>query len=178
MDEGEVIVDRVDGAWVLTLRGEHDLSTKPSLREELEWALARGSTVIVDLSQVTFIDSTVLRGLIFGHDAAVKHNEHTVVVVAPRRGPRCTQLSACPHGMVAHACSNVPPTLDRLGLARSCHLPRRRRTTPSTGSSSSGRSSWSLTSRSCNGREGRCGGCGTCPPSAASVPDPVVKAAT
>ena len=36
MDGGEVMVDRVDGAWLLTLRGEHDLSTTPSLRDELE----------------------------------------------------------------------------------------------------------------------------------------------
>ena len=49
MDVGEVIVDRVEGAWVLTLRGEHDLSTNPSLRDELERAFDRGSTVIVDL---------------------------------------------------------------------------------------------------------------------------------
>lgn len=86
MDVGEVIVDRVECAWVLTLRGEHDLSTNPSLRDELERAFGRGSTVIVDLSEVAFIDSTVLRGLVYGHDAAVKHEEHTIAVVAPKDG--------------------------------------------------------------------------------------------
>jgi len=86
MDVGEVIVDHVDGAWVLTLRGEHDLSTNPSLRDELERAFARGSTVIVDLSEVAFLDSTVLRGLVYGHDTAVNHDEHTIAVVAPKDG--------------------------------------------------------------------------------------------
>ena len=86
MDGGEVMVDGVDGAWLLTLRGEHDLSTNPSLRDELERTLAHGSTVIVDLSEAAFIDSTVLRGLVYGYDQAAKHDEHTVLVVAPRGG--------------------------------------------------------------------------------------------
>jgi len=71
---------------VLTLRGEHDLSTNPSLRDELERAFDRGSTVIVDLSEVEFIDSTVLRGLVYGHDVAVNHEQHTIAVVAPKDG--------------------------------------------------------------------------------------------
>ena len=86
MDVGEVIVDRVEGAWVLTLRGEHDLSTTPSLRDELDRALGGGSTVIVDLSDVAFIDSTVLRALVYGHDEAVKQEQHTVAIVAPDGG--------------------------------------------------------------------------------------------
>lgn len=48
--------------------------------------MGHGSTVIVDLSEVAFIDSTVLRALAYEHDAAVEHEEHTVAVVAPKDG--------------------------------------------------------------------------------------------
>ena len=67
----------------VTLRGEHDLSTDPSLKDALQDAFGRGSKVVVDLSEVEFIDSTVLRALAYGRNEAVEHAEHELVVVAP-----------------------------------------------------------------------------------------------
>lgn len=56
-----------DSASVLAIRGEIDVSTAPELRDRL-LAVAQdgGQTVIVDLSEVTFLDSTALGVLVSG----------------------------------------------------------------------------------------------------------------
>ena len=83
---GEVVVERDRDVWVLTLRGEHDLATTPSLHEELERVFAAGSRVVVDLSEVEFIDSTVLAALAYGHDQVAGHEEHSLAVVVSEGG--------------------------------------------------------------------------------------------
>ena len=45
---------------MLTISGEHDLSTAPSLRRRLEVLLDEGTATVVDLSPATFIDSSIL----------------------------------------------------------------------------------------------------------------------
>lgn len=72
--------------WVLELRGEHDISTAPSLRDELERAYGSGSTVVVDLTGVEFMDSTVLQGLLYGRDVAAREVEHHIALVVPEDG--------------------------------------------------------------------------------------------
>jgi anti-sigma B factor antagonist len=58
---GELEVERTDaGLAVLTITGEHDLSTAPDLRRRLETLLNEAPGVIVDLSTATFIDSSIL----------------------------------------------------------------------------------------------------------------------
>ena len=60
-----ITVERDDGAHVLRLRGELDLRTVPKLRMRLAEALERGGgPVVVDLTDVTFIDSTGLSALL------------------------------------------------------------------------------------------------------------------
>jgi len=50
---------------VVSLRGEHDLSTSPALAEALADASALGSgDVVVDLSGVQFMDAAVIRELV------------------------------------------------------------------------------------------------------------------
>jgi len=85
MAVGEVVVEHDQDAWVVTLRGEHDVSTNPSLKNALQDAFGSGSKVVVDLSEAGFIDSSVLRALIYGRREAVEHAEHELVVVAPSR---------------------------------------------------------------------------------------------
>ena len=51
------------GVMVVTLRGEHDLSTRPELGEALARA-AEDASVLVDLSECDFIDSTVIGALV------------------------------------------------------------------------------------------------------------------
>ena len=54
--EGEIVV--------LVLHGEHDLSTAPDVRTEVDRAVGSGRDVIVDLSATEFIDSSILGVLV------------------------------------------------------------------------------------------------------------------
>jgi anti-anti-sigma factor len=42
--------------------------------------------VIVDLTQVEFMDSSVLRALAYGAQQSEQHVEHSIRIVAPREG--------------------------------------------------------------------------------------------
>jgi anti-sigma B factor antagonist len=56
-----------DSSSVLAIKGEIDVSTAPELRDRLlAVAQTGGETVIVDLSEVTFLDSTALGVLVSG----------------------------------------------------------------------------------------------------------------
>ncbi|MHB8244097.1 MAG: STAS domain-containing protein [Acidimicrobiales bacterium] len=66
MEEVFEIVERtVDKVPVLSIRGEIDVSTAPELRDRLLAVAQNGhETAIVDLSDVTFLDSTALGVLV------------------------------------------------------------------------------------------------------------------
>jgi anti-sigma B factor antagonist len=58
---GELALERNDaGLAVVTISGEHDLSTAPNLRRRLDSLLDEGTATVVDLSPATFIDSSIL----------------------------------------------------------------------------------------------------------------------
>ncbi len=66
-----IVVERAEpGVEVVTITGEHDLSTAPELQRRLDAALDSGAAVAIDLLQTTFIDSTVLRVLICTRERA------------------------------------------------------------------------------------------------------------
>jgi anti-sigma B factor antagonist len=60
------------GDWVVvTVSGEVDMATGPILRDDLLGVLARGNhRVVLDLSNVTFMDSSGLGALLGGHRRA------------------------------------------------------------------------------------------------------------
>ena len=61
MHPGEITVERGDsGVVVVSLMGEHDLSTAPAFRERLEEALALEAPIVVSLSRTEFIDSSII----------------------------------------------------------------------------------------------------------------------
>jgi anti-sigma B factor antagonist len=58
---GELALERKDaGLAVVTISGEHDLSTAPHLRRRLDGLLDERVATVVDLSPATFIDSSIL----------------------------------------------------------------------------------------------------------------------
>lgn len=58
---GEIALERTDaGLAVLAIKGEHDLSTAPVLRQRLDGVIAEGAPIVVDLSPASFIDSSIL----------------------------------------------------------------------------------------------------------------------
>ena len=68
---GELAIERTDsGVAVLTISGEHDLSTAPILRRRLGGLLDDGTAVVVDLSPATFVDSSILGVILDGRRRA------------------------------------------------------------------------------------------------------------
>jgi anti-anti-sigma factor len=59
-----------DGLSILLLAGELDLSTIPKVEPELSEQVSSGSAVVVDLSRLTFIDSSGIGLLIKAHQDA------------------------------------------------------------------------------------------------------------
>jgi anti-sigma B factor antagonist len=56
----------------LALRGELDLVSEPEVRAQIAGLCARGLDVVVDLAEVTFIDSSGLRALLGASRAAAR----------------------------------------------------------------------------------------------------------
>ena len=82
----EIEVRNRDGSTVVTARGEVDVATAPALRDGLEEALDRDiGAVVVDLTGVTFIDSTGLGVLIGARRRCVEAERELRVVVAEPR---------------------------------------------------------------------------------------------
>ncbi len=68
---GELALERNDaGTAVLTISGEHDLSTAPNLRRRIDSLLEDGTSMVVDLSPATFIDSSILGVILDGRRRA------------------------------------------------------------------------------------------------------------
>ncbi len=73
----EIKVEHDGDALVFRLRGSLDLATSPSVRAALYEAIDEGKyEIIVDLTELQFIDSTGLGALIGGHKRAVEHGGH------------------------------------------------------------------------------------------------------
>jgi len=70
---GELALERKEsGLAVLTISGEHDLSTAPNLRRRLDGLLDEGAATVVDLSSATFIDSSILGVILDGRRRAAE----------------------------------------------------------------------------------------------------------
>jgi anti-anti-sigma factor len=70
------------GLAVVSLRGEHDLSTAPELADALEQAGAH-SNVVVDFSECGFIDSSVIAVLITAARTVRARGEELLTVIPP-----------------------------------------------------------------------------------------------
>ena len=73
------------GTAVVTMYGEHDLSTEPALTRALDEGAAH-SDVVVDLSECDFIDSTIIAALLrAAHAVAQGGEQFSLVIPAARR---------------------------------------------------------------------------------------------
>jgi anti-anti-sigma factor len=75
-------MDNDDGRVVVRLSGEIDLSNVDDLEAEIGGAIAEAQNVVVDLTEIEFIDSRGLR-LLKRVSMAVAGREGTLLVVAP-----------------------------------------------------------------------------------------------
>jgi anti-anti-sigma factor len=80
----------VDGAgpsrWIVALHGEHDMTNRDRLHEKLAPLLTQATFVVVDLSPATFIDSSIVKELIAGHEQVDDVPAQQLAIVAPKDG--------------------------------------------------------------------------------------------
>ena len=92
--EGTVTCTPYDsrGAWLITLQGEHDLATRPTLERETRdiWPLCK--VAVVDLSDTTFIDSSVVKWLLRAESALEAAGGVTLSVVEGPPGSVANRL--------------------------------------------------------------------------------------
>jgi anti-anti-sigma factor len=93
-------------AWgvVVTLRGEHDLSTVAELDNALARALQQ-ARVLVDLSTCEFIDSTIIKALLAAHAQQLDSGGRFELVIPPeaRQVERLAQLIRLHEVMPIHS---------------------------------------------------------------------------
>jgi anti-sigma B factor antagonist len=70
-----------EGVSLLLLRGELDLASAAGLRSRVEAAAASG--LIIDLREVTFIDSSALRELLNAREELARHGSRLVLSGVP-----------------------------------------------------------------------------------------------
>lgn len=73
------VVPESDEIVALCFEGEFDVANVSALREQVAGVLASGNDVILDLSQATFIDSSVIH-VLFGAARAVEGRDQTVIL--------------------------------------------------------------------------------------------------
>jgi anti-anti-sigma factor len=80
-----------DAVSLLLLRGELDLAAAAMLRTRVEAAATRG--LIIDLREVTFIDSSALRELLNARQALERHGSRLVLSGVPAPVRRLLDLT-------------------------------------------------------------------------------------
>ena len=87
MSARAIEVDRSeDGTAVVALRGEHESYTAPKLERELENVIAEGRSVVVDLSNATFLDSSVVAVLLRAREELQAHERKFFLVLDDTTG--------------------------------------------------------------------------------------------
>ena len=106
-------VENLNGAVVLHLVGELDLYNADEIRSALEEALAQDpSRIVIEMSEVEFVDSTALGVLI---EARSKLGRSTLLLAAPQLETRRTlQVSGLDRHLPVH-----DSVADALGAAES-----------------------------------------------------------
>jgi anti-sigma B factor antagonist len=85
----------LDGdAFVVTVAGEADMYTAPRLEQALQGVIGLGGTsVVLDLAEVSFVDSTVLSVLLRHQEELSKLGGELIVVTEDRRVLRTFEIT-------------------------------------------------------------------------------------
>jgi anti-anti-sigma factor len=90
----EVESDERDGVAHVSLRGELDLSTVGKVDDELQNVEGTGpKVVLLDLSNLTFLDSTGLRCVVRADERAREEGRRLVVVKGPEAVQRVFEIT-------------------------------------------------------------------------------------
>jgi len=84
---GDIVVsDLSGGRWLVTLKGEHDLSTADELGDRLAAIFATGTSLVVDLRETQVIDSSILLVLLEADRTATSSRCEHFALVVPEGG--------------------------------------------------------------------------------------------
>ena len=83
----------VPSGWMLRVAGELDAATAPDLLATFDGLPVQGDEVVVDIAEVSFIDSSGLRALLQMRQAAESTDRALVVRRPARQAWRLLQLS-------------------------------------------------------------------------------------
>ena len=127
MDIGDVTVDqRGVSLWVIRLTGEHDLSNVSQLRAALDHACESLRSVIVDLGECEFIDSTVIATLISARNRTLQ-DDGQFAVVAPDGSISQNVLTIVGVGSLLNVCDSLDHAVELLEAPTSPQSRNRRR---------------------------------------------------
>ena len=79
-----------DSTEIVTVRGDIDLATVGALRNELTGALARATKVVLDLREVTFMDTQGLAAVIEAEQASSDSARPSSSCARPRPSTGCS----------------------------------------------------------------------------------------
>lgn len=90
----EVASEERDGLVQVSLRGELDLSTVGKVDDELQrWEGSQAGVVLLDLSKLTFLDSTGLRCVVRADERAREDGRRLVVIKGPEAVQRVFEIT-------------------------------------------------------------------------------------
>lgn len=81
-----------DGVVVVAVEGEHDIYTASALREQLDDAFRKGTAVVIDLSDATFLDSSILRVLLAARNQAEEQASGFSVALDGAKAPAVKRI--------------------------------------------------------------------------------------
>lgn len=82
-----------DGFELITLAGEMDLRTAPELRAALAERMERGDCVAVDLTALTFMDSSGIAALVAAQAASARTGARLLLVGLPPQSSHVMELA-------------------------------------------------------------------------------------
>ena len=91
------------GRTVVTLAGEIDMEEAPKVRRVLLDSMKQKRDILVDLSEVTYIDSSGIASLIEGLQAARKQKNDLALVSVSQRARRVLELARLDKVFTIHA---------------------------------------------------------------------------
>jgi anti-sigma B factor antagonist len=88
MVDNQVVVEQYgDASWRITFTGEHDLSTVPAIRQALDEVFGHGTNILLDFSEASFIDSSVLGQLVEAQRRVEEADDERLVLAVPPGSP-------------------------------------------------------------------------------------------
>lgn len=93
-DRLEIEVAQDGGTAVIKLHGELDLASAPAFTAQLEETGTRAPTaVVIDLTELEFMDSTGLRSILMAHERCDENGQRFAVIPGGRQVARLLEIA-------------------------------------------------------------------------------------